>query len=98
MTIEYYKSPFHAMEREALADIVCDQVDEKIREQSMNEETKVSGNLRHRPSSSAYFPDGYYYVMSGEDTIPILQEAIRLLSPNDLIAMAKHLKKLRGGK
>ena len=64
----------------------------------MNEETKVSGNLRHRPSSSPYFPDGFYYVQDGVNTIPILQEAIRLLNPNDLIAMAKHLKKLRGGK
>jgi len=64
----------------------------------MNNETKVSGNLRHRPSSSPYFPDGYYYVQQGDDTIPILQEAIRLLNPADLIAMAKHLKELRGGK
>ena len=40
MTIEYYKSPFHAMEQEALADIVCDQADEKIREQGMSDREK----------------------------------------------------------
>ena len=68
----------------------------------MNEETKVSGNLYHQPSTLPYAPDGWYYVKKIGDvmdtTIPLYNDAVKLLNPNDLIAMAKHLKKLRGGK
>ena len=68
----------------------------------MNEETKVSGNLYHQPSTLPYAHDGWYYVKSvgitTETTIPLYNDAVTLLNPADLIAMAKHLKKLRGGK
>lgn len=65
----------------------------------MNEETTVSGKLKHHTSQNVYYPEGYYYVDLGDGTtIPILREAIAELQPADLIAMAAHLKKMRGGK